>query len=179
MTTDIKQRSKHLAFILRHRPDTVGLALDRDGWVLLDALLAATRLTREEVEEVVTSDAKGRYTLDAGPPARIRANQGHTAKGVSPAFRVAVPPVVLYHGTTDLAADAILKKGLLPMKRTHVHLSSDIETARSVGGRRKGVVTIFQVDAKQAFADGVKFFLSDNNVWLVRHLPPKYLRRTA
>jgi len=38
---DVVRASKRLSFILRHRPDSVGLALDQAGWVDVDALLDA------------------------------------------------------------------------------------------------------------------------------------------
>ena len=34
------QASKFLSLILRHRPETVGIALDPEGWADVDALLA-------------------------------------------------------------------------------------------------------------------------------------------
>jgi hypothetical protein len=33
--------SKQLSYVLRHRPDAIGIALDRAGWVGVDELLAA------------------------------------------------------------------------------------------------------------------------------------------
>ena len=45
---DVVRVSKRLSYVLRHRPDSVGLTLDDAGWVdveaLLDALTAARAL---------------------------------------------------------------------------------------------------------------------------------------
>jgi putative RNA 2'-phosphotransferase len=39
------------------------------------------------------------------------------------------PPVELYHGTAQRNVSTILAEGLRPMKRRHVHLLGDTETA--------------------------------------------------
>lgn len=168
------ERSKYLSYILRHKPEKAKLTLDREGWVLLSELTKNTDFTHAELHAIVKADEKGRYSID-GWPEKIRANQGHSTSEVSLNFTVAVPPVHLYHGTVNGIVPTILKEGLKPMTRHHVHLSAEIGTARNVGGRRKGVVEILQVDCKTMLADGHKFFLSDNGVWLVPAVPAKYL----
>lgn len=60
---------------------------------------------------------------------KIKANQGHSIK-VSLNLKCANPPDILYHGTTIKFTDSIIKQGLLKMNCHHVHLSSDIETAK-------------------------------------------------
>jgi putative RNA 2'-phosphotransferase len=90
-------------------------------------------------------------------------------------FKVGVPPVRLYHGAGQVVLDEILKSGLKPMSRHHVHLSKDLETAEQVGGRRRSGYVILEVDAKAMLADGIKFYISENGVWLVDHVPAKYL----
>lgn len=172
MTTE-SERSKYLSYLLRHKPEQANLTLDREGWCSIEQLLANTDFSRGELYDIVDGDQKTRYALS--PDAlRIRANQGHSTSKVRMTYKVAVPPTVLYHGTT--AADQILREGLKPMNRHHVHLTADLDTARSVGGRRKGTTTIFEIDAKQMLADGHKFKISENNVWLIEHVAPKYLK---
>ena len=61
------------------------------------------------------------------------------------------------------------------MERQYVHLSKDIETAKKVGDRRKGKTIILSINTKQMFADNIDFFLSDNNVWLVKKVNKKYI----
>jgi len=60
------------------------------------------------------------------------------------------------------------------MNRHQVHLSSDLDTAKSVG-KRHGKVIVLVIDAKSMFDDDVKFYLSDNGVWLVDEVPVKYI----
>lgn len=89
-------------------------------------------------------------------------------------FELGVPPV-LFHGTGSSSVADILKQGLVPMKRHYVHLSKDLETAIGVGSRRKQGFTILKIDAAKMLADGLKFFVSDNGVWLVTAVPAKYI----
>ena len=70
--------------------------------------------------------------------------------------------------------DSIKDKGLIPGTRLYVHLSIDEETAVNVGSRH-GKPYIIKVDCKQMVQDGYKFYLSNNNVWLTKFVPVKYL----
>jgi len=45
------------------------------------------------------------------------------------------PPDVLWHGTGEKYVASIDRQGLLSKSRLYVHLSADIETARTVGSR--------------------------------------------
>lgn len=61
------------------------------------------------------------------------------------------------------------------MRRHHVHLSSDKETAKVVtNGRGKAV--IFEVEAEQMFNDGYEFYKSENDVWLTDYMSVDYIR---
>jgi putative RNA 2'-phosphotransferase len=170
--------SKYLSAHLRHRPERIGLTLDRGGWVAVDDLLAAAArdgfpITRDELVRVVENSDKQRYAFD-GDGRRIRANQGHSVE-VELELPVAVPPDVLFHGTVERSLPAIRREGLAPMNRHDVHLSADQETARRVGARR-GKPVILTVDAAAMVTDGHTFRLSANGVWLVSTVPPEYLR---
>lgn len=68
----------------------------------------------------------------------------------------------------------ILLEGLKKMSRHHVHLSNNIETAKSVGGRR-GKPVIFEINTEKMWTAGYQFYCSTNGVWLVESGPPEYL----
>jgi putative RNA 2'-phosphotransferase len=170
--------SKYLSKHLRHAPEALGLALEPGGWVAVDALLAAAAahrfpISRAELDHVVATNDKKRFSFDDSGT-KIRANQGHSAD-VELDFTPAAPPPVLYHGTADRNRDAILRGGLMKMRRHHVHLSKDVETAVRVGTRH-GRPLVFAVDAARMAADGHMFFVSENGVWLTDAVPPQYLR---
>ena len=169
--------SKYLSYHLRHRPDKLGLHLAPGGWVSVDELLAACKkykfpLKRTELNEVVEHNDKKRFSFDA-TGTRIRANQGHSVQ-VDLQLEPVVPPDVLYHGTGRGAAESIGRQGLCKMSRHHVHLSTDIATARNVG-KRWGHPVIFAVDAAAMHKAGYTFYCSENEVWLVERVPPEYL----
>lgn len=174
--TKQNQRSKLLAYLLRHKPESANLTLNKEGWCSLTQIIANTDFNLSELQQIVASDNKGRYSFDDEThPTSIRANQGHSASKVKLTFEKAVPPTVLYHGTTDQAFKSIAKTGILPMSRHHVHLSHDRETAVNVGNRRRKGLVILRIDAKQMLADGVQFFKSKNGVWLVESVAVKYI----
>ena len=178
---DIKQISKRLSLILRHRPDSVGVTLTPDGWVpvpvLLDALARhGLRLTRDQLGTVVAENDKRRFTIEqTADGERIRANQGHSVT-VELGYEAQDPPETLYHGTADRHLEAIRAQGLVKGKRHHVHLSADPVTARTVGARH-GRPVVLRVDAAGMARDGAVFTRSANGVWLVDAVPPVFLSR--
>ncbi|WP_320068495.1 RNA 2'-phosphotransferase [Micromonospora sp. RTGN7] len=168
--------SKRMSRALRHEPHRLGLTPDQAGWVLVDDLLAALRVGRDVLDMVVAESDKQRFAVERGPDGaeRIRANQGHSIP-VELGLPPAVPPDRLYHGTGTAALDPIRATGLHRGNRHHVHLSSDVETARRVGARRGGAVVVFTVDAATMARDGHVFHRSANGVWLTDAVPARYL----
>ncbi len=173
----LEKTSKFLSFVLRHKPEAVGLELDPNGWAdlveLMDKASSEISLDRNLIRQVVASSDKQRFALsDDGR--RIRANQGHSVK-VDLELRPKDPPAVLFHGTATRFLPSILQEGLRPGQRHHVHLSTDVETATSVG-KRHGDPVILRVSASEMHSKGHLFFLSDNGVWLTDEVPPAFLR---
>ncbi|WP_019002571.1 RNA 2'-phosphotransferase [Succinimonas amylolytica] len=172
------ETGRFIALILRHRPETIGIALDEHGWADTEELVAGIARFRpfdmSMLEEIVRTDAKQRYSFN-DDKTRIRANQGHSIP-VDAELRKAVPPDILYHGTALKYAAAIAEQGLLPKARLYVHLSGDTDTARAVG-KRHGKPVVYQIDSRRMHEDGFDFCCSVNGVWLTRTVPPGYLRR--
>ncbi len=169
--------SKYLSKHLRHAPDRLGLTLAPGGWVGVDELMSACAahqfpLTRAELEAVVASSDKQRFSFDE-TKTRIRANQGHSVE-IDLQLEPQTPPEVLYHGTGEKSVPAILELGLMKMSRHHVHLSQDIDTAHKVGSRH-GRPVVFAIAADAMSQAGFTFYCSDNGVWLVDAVPPQYL----
>jgi putative RNA 2'-phosphotransferase len=171
-----------MSLVLRHNPCKAGLTLAPDGWCDVSELLRGMRtaghgLTWEELLALVAADSKGRYAFSADGHL-IRANQGHSLSSVSIDHEIASPPPVLWHGTVGRVLDAIRREGLRPMRRHHVHLSPDRETATAVGARR-GVPVVLRVDAAAMAAAGHVFRRSENDVWLADAVPPEFLQLDA
>jgi putative RNA 2'-phosphotransferase len=169
--------SKYLSLVLRHRPESAGVALDQHGWVEVDVLLPALArrghaITRVELEQLVRESDKQRFALSADG-ARIRANQGHSLP-VDVELVAAAPPPRLFHGTVARFLPSIRAAGLAKMERRHVHLSATRDLATLVG-RRRGEPLVLVVDAHAMVAEGHTFYLSANGVWLTDHVPPRFI----
>ncbi|MDR2688363.1 MAG: RNA 2'-phosphotransferase [Azoarcus sp.] len=171
--------SKFLSFVLRHKPETIGLTLDAEGWTNIDLLIARANqsgqaLTLALIQEVVETSDKKRFTVSEDG-LRIRAAQGHSTPSVAIAHVEKQPPEFLYHGTATRFLDSIREQGLLPGSRHYVHLSEDEQTATAVG-QRYGKPVVLKVKAMLMHQQGFKFYLADNGVWMTLHVPAAYLQ---
>ncbi len=173
----LKTKSKFLSLVLRHEPDKAGLTLDDAGWADVAALLAGAAkagrpIARDELDEIVRTSDKKRFAFSEDGT-RIRANQGHSVE-VDLGYEPADPPAALYHGTAVHVLPAVRAEGLTRQARHHVHLSADRTSAEAVG-RRHGKLALLTVDAARMAADGHKFYLAANGVWLADAVPAEYL----
>lgn len=168
LSSEETKYSKFLALILRHNPSVAGITLDKNGWANVNEVIQGFRrtgrqLTIEKLNNIVEFNNKGRYEFSEDKT-RIRARQGHSID-VDVELREVKPPKHLYHGTAEKNLELILKDGLKPMSRKHIHLSSDRKTAEDVG-RRHGKPIVLEIDTEALYNSGIKFYLSQNNVWL-------------
>lgn len=181
----MKNNSKFLSLVLRHKPETIGIKLDKNGWVSIGKLLDQLeihdhQMDYEELMDIVENNDKKRFEVkkaefgDNGYDDLIRATQGHSVK-VDLDLKPKRPPMELYHGTVAKFLDSINKDGLKKMNRHAVHLSHDLPTATKVGSRR-GEAIILVINSGAMYADRYKFFQSTNGVWLVDEVPPKYIK---
>jgi putative RNA 2'-phosphotransferase len=179
---NIKNTSKFISLILRHKPETIGISLDEHGWADVQELInginssGGHHLDMDGLEEIVRTDEKQRYSFNEDHTL-IRANQGHSIP-VDVELEEKIPPALLYHGTGEKYVSLIDEQGLIPKSRLYVHLSTDIPTAKKVSSRH-GKPVIYEVDCKRMTADGFKFYLSVNHVWLTKAVPVKYLHKGA
>ena len=172
----LKQNSKYLSLILRHKPEVINLELDDNGWGDVTQIMARMPIVKEELEEIVETNDKQRFEFNEDH-SKIRARQGHSLD-VDVELEEKEPPVYLYHGTTDKVLNSIKEKGLISGSRQYVHLSEDRETAAKVGKRHGGKLVILRVRAMEyydEFYGEAKFYLSRNGVWLTKKVPVDYL----
>lgn len=167
---------KYICLILRHKPEIIGIELDKNGWANVDELINGLKkkypdFNREKLEYIVNTDNKQRYSL-SDYKRKIRARQGHSID-VDVELKELTPPEFLYHGTAERFLGSIMKEGLVPKSRLYVHLSKDVETAEKVG-KRHGKPAVLKIETGKMAEDGFKFYLSENGVWLTKAVPPKY-----
>ncbi len=175
---EITQISKFLSLVLRHKPETIGIELDENGWTDVDMLLTKLKVNNfnidlETLKFVVETNAKQRFAFNDAF-SKIRANQGHSVE-VDLGIKSQKPPEILFHGTGANSVSSILQTGLEKKGRNHVHLSKDIDTAIMVG-QRHGKSFVFEVLSLEMYNNNFEFYLSENGVWLTEHVPVKYLR---
>lgn len=171
----VVRTSKFMSLVLRHQPEKIGIKLDEAGWTDFDTLIEKSPnwMTRQLTLQAIEENNKKRFALSEDGK-RIRASQGHSVK-VTLGYEATEPPEHLFHGSYPKVKETIQSDGLKKMQRHHVHLSSDPQTAHTVGLRRGGRPVMFTVQAGRMFKDGFEFFQSANGVWLTDHVPPEYL----
>jgi putative RNA 2'-phosphotransferase len=142
--------------------------MSADGWASIADVLAVLRMDRPTLDAAVEQNDKQRLQVDGD---RIRACQGHSLDGM-PVTREALenswervyPDHLLWHGTTRQALPAIQRDGLLPGRRTHVHLAP---SKNSHVGRRTAVEVLLGVDPSD-----LAVYRALNGVLLTRFVPP-------
>ncbi|MCX7921401.1 MAG: RNA 2'-phosphotransferase [Clostridia bacterium] len=175
---DYQELSKEVSYALRHAPWEYELELDENGWVEIDQLLDSLRFSSEwqhisevDLNTMIAKSEKKRHEISNG---KIRALYGHSIphKIIKEAKE---PPEILYHGTARYFVPLIKEKGLIPKGRQYVHLSVDVGTALQVGKRRDEKPVLLKVNAKNAWGEGVNFYLGNDKVWLADQIPSKYI----
>ncbi|PZT91315.1 MAG: RNA--NAD 2'-phosphotransferase [Citromicrobium sp.] len=166
-----KEISKYLSYILRHKPDAIGLELDPEGWAEIDGLIAKAEITLDHdmLREIVATSDKQRFAISADG-LFIRANQGHSI-AVDLGLTPVKPPEFLFHGTSTRFLQSIREHGIRPQNRQYVHLSSDREAAAKVG-QRHGKPIVLEIAALASERQGHEFFKAQNGVWLTKAIAP-------
>ena len=164
---------KQISYLLRHNPEN--LVMDKYGYVDVDSLLNKVGISQKDLDYIVDTNDKKRLAYDESHK-KIRASQGHTIK-VDVELKLERPPKILYHGTTVENYENIKNVGLSKMKRLYIHLTDNKDVAHSVGKRysKQKSPIILNIDAAAMYADNIKFYLSENNVWLTDNVPAKYI----
>lgn len=173
MTKSLVEKSKLLAYILRHKPEEFNVTLDKEGFAQVQEILGNTTITLDEMKTIVENDSKGRYQFSADGKA-IRAVQGHSTNKVDLGLTEQKPPEYLYHGTATRFLEKILETGLQPMSRQYVHLSMDYDTAIKVA-QRHGKPVVLKINTVNLVNHGIRFYKSENDVWLTEQISPELL----
>jgi putative RNA 2'-phosphotransferase len=178
---DLKRLSKFLAVLLRHEPHKFGLTLDSEGYADTDAVWAQIvkryrdQYTHADLLRVVEGDETGkkRYEIVGRT---IRALYGHSRVEVS--YAPAVPPELLYHGTTTAALAHIRHEGLTAQARQFVHLTTSEERARTVAGRHSDAIVLLTIRAGDAHRAGIVFYHPEAEHYLAKAIPAVFVEVT-
>ncbi len=173
--------SRYLAFLLRHKPETLNLTIDNQGWTPLDDLLVRLNktgrfgeaVTRAHIEELVRQDRRRRFSIRDGA---IRANGGHTTSKVNVEYPVVRPPDLLFFGTSSKRrADIARDCGLKPHKWRYIQLSAAPRSAERVASRVGKQPHVVVVEAARAARSGVFFYRAPSGVYLAKFIPFEFL----
>lgn len=193
--------SKKLSWVLRHGAVKVGLQVDQAGYVNVAELLSLEGFkpySEDDIKCAAESSDKQRFSILQHPDGQlsIRANQGHSKQVASQIDaeillqRLALCSVnsetICVHGTNIKAWRSIAKKGLSRMNRQMIHFARGLPGDESViSGMRASSTVFIYLDLSAALADGIAFYVSDNNVLLSPGvgdsgiIPLKYVKRVA
>ena len=103
MSDSLTGTSRFISFILRHKPEVIGITPDEHGWADVDDMIAGInqsgeyKIDRDMLDEIVRTDEKQRYSYNEDHTL-IRANQGHSIP-VDVELEEMEPLEFLYHGT--------------------------------------------------------------------------------
>lgn len=95
-----KDVSIYISFLLRHKPEDIGLEMDNHGWVSADDLIDGINqkgiytINKERLEELVQQENKGRYRFNKNHT-KTKACQGHSIPWVESELDYQEPPVYL------------------------------------------------------------------------------------
>ncbi|MFX1511359.1 MAG: RNA 2'-phosphotransferase [Promethearchaeota archaeon] len=180
---DERQRtrlSKLLSATLRHHPEILNIVVLPDGFAdhPLNEIAQFIRerrgyywVTDDHIREIVQLDPKERFEI---LNERIRAKYGHSINVHVP-LKPTELPAMLYHGTTSQAYSSIKKKGLLPMGRKYVHLTSSIQDARKVASRKGKNVILLEISSKELDRYGYEVKKAGKTIYIVTKVPPDFL----
>lgn len=176
-----KNISIYISFLLRHKPEDIGLKMDNHGWVSVEELIAGInksgkyKLTEIQLEEIVKQDNKGRYRFNKDH-SKIKACQGHSIPWVEPEMEYLAPPKYLYHGTTTIAVEKIMaSKAICKMNRHAVHMQEDLDKAWKSATRWHLIPVVLKIDAERMYKEGYVFGRTENNVWCTETVPTAYI----
>ena len=171
--------SKIMSFALRHMPEKYHLVMNDEGWTDIHILASSIKRNHNEYGNITIADLlfvienneKKRHEFRN--PNLIRAVYGHS-KINSVTKKPQMPPLILYHGTSALAAKNIINEGIKSLSRQYVHLSENTEVVKKVALRKSREIIIFEIKYRLAYNEGVLFY-HENDVWLTEFIPSCYI----
>lgn len=166
--------SKLVSGILRHFHQALGVKLDAEGFAGVSDLAKAVSeregcewVRPEHIVALALLDPKGRFELRGG---RLRARYGHSVQ-VRIEYPEEYPETPLYHGTSKSKLPSILRRGLLPMGRLFVHLSTDPTDAAHRAARFPDPVVLV-IDPRR-MRGRAKLYRASAKVYVAKLVPPE------
>jgi putative RNA 2'-phosphotransferase len=164
--------AKFLTYMLGRRPDEFGLAPDPNGYVKIKEFLKAVTeedgwgfFRKSHIDEMLVSLPDPPIEIYG---ASIRAKNRENLITRSPET---LPPKLLYTAIRQKAYPVVIQKGIRPMGRRHVVLSSKKEMAERIGKRFDPHPVLLTVQTEKARKQGNLFLRSGGELFLSSFIP--------
>ncbi len=169
---ELKKQAKFLTYILGVQPDEFGLVPNKDGFVKIKDLLKAMHeedgwraFRQSQLNEIMISLPQSPIEISEN---WIRAkDRDKLSKRTAPEN----PPKLLFTCIRQKALFAVFDKGISPMGREHVILSSDRDLALRIGQRYDASPALLTVNVDNAIQSGILFLQAGKRLFLARSIP--------
>ena len=170
---NLKKQARFLIYILGLRPDEFGLVPDREGYVKIKELLKAVH-EEDGWRSFRLANINEMLVSLPYPPLEVRENCIRAKDTLQIPKRVSPEnlPKLLFTCVRPKALYTIIEKGILPMGRKHVILSSDKSMAKRIGNRIHASPAFLTVNVENAIQQGPLFLQAGENLFLARSIPP-------
>ncbi len=167
-----KQLAKYITYILGRKPDEFGLVPDTDGFVKMKELIKAIceeeglrYVRRSHIDEIL-------ITL-SNPPIEIldnlvRAKSRDHLPVRMPASNL---PKLLYTCIRRKAYPSVLDKGIFPIGRGHVILSTEKKLAQKIGKRIDQTPVLLTVQTQKVVKIGVILLQAGDLIFMAKTIP--------
>ena len=169
--------SRYLSYILEH-PESLQLEVDADGWIDVQQLIykinkqTIHKINRNTFESFVKMHRK-QYVF-TGNKEFIKIYKPDPNEEFLAMYKIAKPPMVLFHGTAEADINIISMHGIKPTEGQYVYLFDNDEQARNFGSII-GRPAVIEIEAKKMSKHGNIFYKGENGVWLTSYVNPKYI----
>ncbi|MEM3342629.1 MAG: RNA 2'-phosphotransferase [Thermoplasmata archaeon] len=177
---ELDRLGRIMAGALRHFPERFGLTMDEHGWVPLRVFVNQVKRRKEQfywlrphhVIAIIETDPKGRYQYDGE---MIRATYGHSIN-----IELDLPsdniPDFLYYPSRSDEVEKMLKEGISPSERQHVHLSLSPKDAWNAGTPKIKEPAILEIDTRKVVGENMKIMKAGKTVFITKQVPAAALR---
>jgi putative RNA 2'-phosphotransferase len=169
---DPKQLSKLLAYMLGRQPDEFGLIPDGDGFIKFKELLQVINeedgwgyVRRQHIDEIRLTVSDPAIEIGADT---IRAKNRDQLPRPTPAQNI---PKLLYTCVRQKAHPVVLEKGIFPMGRSQVVLSSSSDMAVRMGRRKDPLPVLLTVNVQKMLDQGFVFHQLGRTLYLTETVP--------
>lgn len=142
------------------------------GWVPVEQVLDYLQMSKTDLLQFVVHNSKKRLQIT---DSHIRACQGHSTEAMpidinalEQSWEIFSGDASIWHGTNLEAVENIATDGILPVKRTHVHLAPSKD---SLVGKRHNTPVLLEVSSSRVRKMGIQIFQAQNGVVLARTVP--------